>query len=142
MQAESWKGLCICMIYGQRIWFDLDQCAMCHCWQCAIEKLCYQPVGLRSRSHLISKLLNGECRYVSLRSKNGAGRTDRRCDATESGACARHDSAATLVGRKVAGVEPAVRGVSEIFWRSAEAGERNIEAVGGIVWLPAAIIFL
>src|SRR5580704_12023754 len=73
--------------------------------------------------------------YVSLRSQYGSGRTDRGRDAAQSCARARHDSAPASLDGQGAGAEPDVRGVSEVFRRGAEAGERNTEAVGGLARL-------
>src|SRR5579863_8777404 len=66
--------------------------------------------------------------YVSLRSQHRAGRIDRRRNPAEPRARAGHDAAQETLGGQIAGVEPPVRRVSEVFRRDAEAGERDFEA--------------
>src|ERR1700746_35910 len=90
---------------------------LCICTICGVQSWCSRPTRRF---------------YVPLRSQYGAGGTYRGRDLAEPGACAGHDFAQAVVGGQVAGAEPAVCGVSEVFWRGAEAGERDIEAAGGV----------
>src|ERR1700732_4902799 len=71
--------------------------------------------------------------HVSLRSQYRAGRTDRRRNPAEPGACARHDPAQASLDGQGAGAEPVVRRVSEVLRRNAKAGERNSAAVDFLV---------
>src|SRR5579872_2599522 len=71
--------------------------------------------------------------YVSLRSKYGAGRIERRRNPAESRACPRHDSAQAPVDGTGTRAEPLVHRVSKAIWRCAEAWQRDPQAADCVV---------
>src|SRR5215475_6720118 len=68
--------------------------------------------------------------YVSLRSSHRARRTQRRCHSSQPGALAGHDPAPSAEAGGIAGVEPNVHRIPEIFWRDAETGQADTAPVG------------
>src|SRR6266496_1875986 len=89
----------------------------------------YGHVGNRSPENAAKSRAGLESLYVPLQSSDCFRRTQRRRGSPQPSPRPRHDPAQTSHPRPLTGAEPVVPGIPEVFWRDAEAGERNLEGV-------------